>query len=164
MKLLSLLRHAQAIQLIEGHDFDRHLSQQGIDDARCIAHKLIRCQPQPDRLIASPAMRTRQTALLVAEALNIPITEIIFEPALYATDSQTYWQILRRQSPIYTHLVMVGHNPEISQFATQLHEDTGSVLALKTAQVALFESPIQSWSAIQPRNGRGHTILAPDCQ
>ncbi len=107
MKLLSLLRHARTIKPIAGHDFDRRLSQQGIDDVRCIAHKLMRCQPQPDRLIASPAMRTRQTALLIAETLDIPVTEIIFEPALYATDSQTYWQVLRRQPPTYAHLVMV---------------------------------------------------------
>ena len=75
------MRHAKSSHDIGGSDFDRPLSRRGVNDALRIGSSLLADGLLPDHLISSPAKRTRQTALLICENLQIPEKSIIKELA-----------------------------------------------------------------------------------
>ncbi len=84
MKTLYILRHAQKDESKQNeYDYDIELSQKGIEEATSIAQKLKEKDPLPDLIVASPAIRARQTAEIVAKGIryrkNIMYNEVIYQ-------------------------------------------------------------------------------------
>ncbi len=63
-KQIILVRHAHALEVDEfdGRDFDRPLSDKGREHATIMTRYLRLIGIRPDTVIASPALRTRETA------------------------------------------------------------------------------------------------------
>lgn len=63
-KQIILVRHAKALELSEfsGMDFDRPLSERGESSLKFVARYLRLIGVKPDKIVASPAIRTKQTA------------------------------------------------------------------------------------------------------
>ena len=83
---LMLLRHAKSDwKAAYGTDRDRPLNKRGIRSARAVGEFVSRYRLMPELVLASPAVRTRTTAELAAEAgaWNSPI-EVV--PKLYGAD------------------------------------------------------------------------------
>src|SRR5690606_15467290 len=79
-----LARHAHADwPAFHGRDFDRPLTPRGEQDAQRAAAAMRAAGHLPSLLLASPAVRTRQTATLLAEGLGLPVTSIRWVDALY---------------------------------------------------------------------------------
>lgn len=75
-KQLILVRHAKALELSEfdGIDFDRPLTPKGEGSIRIIARYLRLIGVRPDRIMASPSLRTRETALIMAlQFTGVPV-------------------------------------------------------------------------------------------
>ena len=69
MKTVLILRHAKSDWGDPGKaDFDRPLAKRGLEDAPRMGEVLARFECVPDRILASPAQRAKQTAELVAKA------------------------------------------------------------------------------------------------
>src|SRR3984957_20598267 len=116
---LLLLRHAEAEAARPGlADIDRALSELGrteaLDAADCMAAQALRV----DRVLVSPALRTRETAIIVAAELDIA-DELRFEPALYLGDPALLLTPLLRCPDSAQTVLMVGHNPALSALAQQ---------------------------------------------
>ncbi|GAB4187068.1 MAG: histidine phosphatase family protein [Wenzhouxiangellaceae bacterium] len=113
MSALYLLRHAHAeAGALSDLDFDRKLSAQGQHQAIAAAKWLARARPAPQRIVASPAQRTRQTALAAAKALEIDSAEIIWERSIYEATAGTLLDIIQRNLAPGP-LLVVGHNPAL---------------------------------------------------
>ena len=71
MKRLYIVRHTQKDEAKLGQDdYDRELSEKGIEDAREMARRLSEQCIKTDLIVASPASRTRTTAEIYAQELN----------------------------------------------------------------------------------------------
>ena len=111
MRQLLLLRHAKAeAARADLPDAQRPLSARGradaLEAAQCIAHAGLPI----DALLSSPAVRARDTALILATALDI-VSLVRFEPAMYPGTPEALLALLQRCDPQTRSVLMVGLQP-----------------------------------------------------
>ncbi len=116
-----LVRHAHAEWPgYAGRDFDRPLTPQGLGDARKTAAAIRNAGHRPALLLTSPARRTRQTAEIIATALGVPDAAIRDVDALYNASRNTLDAELRQALTAAPEVLLVAHNPGISELARAL--------------------------------------------
>jgi phosphohistidine phosphatase len=119
-----LVRHAHADwPMYSGRDFDRPLTPRGEEDAAATAHAIHSAGLSPTLLLASPARRTRQTAMILADVLNVPEKHLLFIDAMYNAKPDVLLAQLQRSAPAGAATLLVAHNPGISELARQLAAD-----------------------------------------
>jgi len=108
---LWILRHAKARSaLADEWDQDRPLSESGRDDAHRLNAWLKQCgRTLPERVLVSPAVRTRQTAEKVLDRLGL--APPMFDERLWEADDKILVEILSEQTDGEGRLMLVGHNP-----------------------------------------------------
>lgn len=120
MKRLLLLRHGEAEPAAAGSgDFDRPLTLRGRKEALQAAGRLRRLRCIPALIVASPALRARETALILATHVA-RLQALRYEPACYPGRPDTLRELLAALSPQPHTLLLVGHNPGLSELAQQL--------------------------------------------
>lgn len=130
VRTLFLLRHAKAESPPATADVDRPLSARGRSDAAS-AGSWLTDQPAPELVLCSPAKRTRQTWHEVAPGLPATATPTVrYEPALYEGDMERALELLRALTDTATAVLVVGHNPSLSQLSATLAEGADSPAAL----------------------------------
>jgi phosphohistidine phosphatase len=150
MKRLLLLRHAHAEPAdAAAEDIDRPLSARGrgeaLDVAQCIAGARLRC----DALLVSPATRARETATIVAAQLDFP-QGLTLEPELYPGDPASILRQLSRCPHGISTVVIVGHNPGITELAQRFNA-TPPPVELRTAGLCVIAFPADTaWGELQP--------------
>jgi phosphohistidine phosphatase len=116
-----LLRHADAQwPAYSGRDFDRPLTETGMATARTAAMAIQATGYQPTLILASPARRTQQTAQIVAATLGVPDASIRYVDALYNGSADTLEAALHQAQRQAGALILVAHNPGISELAQRL--------------------------------------------
>lgn len=117
-----IVRHAHAEwPEYAGPDFDRPLTPHGMAQARATGSAIRAAGFAPTRLLASPALRTRQTAELLAEALGLAPESIVFIAALYNAPAGALAAALQEQATDLP--LLVAHNPGVSELARRLSGD-----------------------------------------
>lgn len=107
---LLLLRHAEALPPEPGQrDIERPLSSLGLAQAAAIADWLAERGLAPDRVLCSPALRTRQTLAALEPRLPLPPPQ--FEPGIYEATPGELCALLDKHLPGARRLLLVGHNP-----------------------------------------------------
>ncbi len=145
MKTLLLLRHAKSSWKEAGQaDHSRPLNKRGLRDAPRIGALLGTQKIEPELIVSSSAVRALLTAEAVAEALDIEIP-LIKEDALYLASSSAYIQCARYVDQGVQSILMVGHNPGISDLLFTL---TGCDDPMPTAALAQIEFPIDDWKEL----------------
>jgi phosphohistidine phosphatase len=120
-----LVRHAHAEWPdYRGRDFDRPLTRRGESDALLTARAIGAAGHRPALVLASPALRTRQTTMAIATELEIGDQGIQFIDSLYNAGADTLADELRKATLAVHGLVMlVAHNPGISELGHRLGDD-----------------------------------------
>jgi phosphohistidine phosphatase len=133
VRRLTLLRHAHAADApAGGRDFDRPLSPAGEAAARTAARHIGATLGPPDRLRVSPAVRTRLTAQALCE-LAFPSLAPDYAPELYLASLDSLLEQIAITSPDCRHLMLIGHNPGLSELCALLTGEHASA-ALAPAQ------------------------------
>lgn len=123
---LVLMRHADAVPAaIGGQDFERELSRTGRDQARQAARRLAAEAPAVERILYSPAQRTAATAQLVAAELVLPEAALVADRSLYAASPEAIRAAIAGAHGGARVLLVVGHNPGISELAGELSGQLG---------------------------------------
>jgi phosphohistidine phosphatase len=121
MRRLFLLRHAKAVPATDPlTDSARPLAERGLRDARLIGERLRQHPVHPDLILSSPAVRALQTAEIVAATLDYAREEITLERRLYLAEPATLLAVIAAQSTENETLLVVGHNPGLTDLAHQL--------------------------------------------
>ena len=151
MRELILLRHAHAEPGAAGQaDFDRPLSSQGLAEAEAAGRWLADQGLVPDRVLCSPARRTRET--LVAALGELGCTDVREEAAIYEASPGTLIALADTHRDA-RRLLLVGHNPGLEQLAALLHSgQSGDYRGMPTAAVAVLTLPTEA--AIEPGAAR----------
>lgn len=121
---LVLLRHAKADSPLGTPDEDRPLSSRGRADAAAAGRWLARRQP-PGLVLCSPARRARQTWHEVSGHLPTPKVPTRYERILYTGDAEDVLALIQQVDEPVENLLVVGHNPTLSQVALLLDPDGG---------------------------------------
>ena len=122
---LILVRHAHAEwPNYSGRDFDRPLTPQGEEGARATGRAIREAGLRPALLLASAALRTRQTAEIIAAELALPASALRFSENLYNAPDATIQVEAQAAAPAHGLLMVVAHNPGVSELARVLAEDS----------------------------------------
>jgi phosphohistidine phosphatase len=150
VKRLTLMRHADAQwKDPEVVDFARPLNRRGSSEAEAMGRRLTELVLVPDLIIASPARRAQQTAEIVARELAIPLRSLHYEEALYLAGAQEILRLARGIGPRVPHLMIIGHNPGISELAHLLVPGT-DIGGLATAAICTMTFDTDQWVAVGP--------------
>jgi len=122
MKLVTLLRHAKSSwNNADLSDHDRPLNSRGLADAPMMAQRLLDRNCVPDIIFCSSAQRTRQTAQMIIEGLQLDADTVSFHESLYLASPGTLLDIIQSTDSTYHHAMVIAHNPGIESFGRQLH-------------------------------------------
>ena len=145
-KQIILVRHAKALELSEfsGMDFDRPLSDKLKSSLRIIAKYIRLIGIKPDRIISSPACRTKETALGISS--EYPNMCIEYIDTLYNGGSigkrdaeSIHLSLIQKIKKDATVLMIVGHNDDLTNVARYLTGD--GVPSLKKGSLAVLSVP-----------------------
>jgi phosphohistidine phosphatase len=129
-------------------DFDRPLNRRGHSEAEAMGRRLLELQLVPTNLLSSNARRAEQTAEIVARELGVGARNVRADESLYLAEAQDVLRIIRSTGPRIPHLMIVGHNPGISEAATLLAPNRG-ISALTTGAACSFTFDTSSWADVQ---------------
>ncbi len=164
MRRLGLLRHARALPAgPDGDDLGRPLSDAGRSEAMAIARVMAEGRRfVPERVLCSPARRTRQTSAIVAGWLVDGAVE--FDGRLYLADADRLLEALKGVPSSVGELLVVGHNPGLESLLAGLTGMAADDLLgggrLGTADLAVLE--IESpWTGMRPGAARFAGLYHP---
>lgn len=167
MKTLSLLRHAKSSwdDPVE-RDFDRPLNGRGHRAARRMGEWLRAEGLQFDRIIASPALRIRQTIEGVETGLGqrLPIEQ---DKRIYMASAATLFDLVRECPDMVTDLLVIGHNPGLEDLLLIATEgDTSPLrreaeLKYPTATFASIAIDVDQWADLQEGGAKLVRFIRP---
>ena len=148
MKRLTLVRHAKSSWTEVGRsDHNRILSHRGEHDAPQMGERLVTRKVCPSLIITSSAIRARRTASLIAEALKYPAEFLQIEKELYLASPETILKLVCGQEDNLPELMLIGHNPGMTELVNQLLPSMG-VRSLHTSEVVAIDFATKKWSKI----------------
>jgi phosphohistidine phosphatase len=139
---ITLLRHGHADE--HSNDFARTLNEVGRAAASHAGEALGRAGWAPAHVLTSAAPRAVATAELAMEACGYS-GEIQLERALYLASDARCLRELRRAPAHAASVLLVGHNPGLSQLARALCGYEGD---LRPAEYASIELELDTWSEL----------------
>lgn len=137
--IVYLLRHAIAEDTSPtGRDRDRALTEEGIAKLKRVIRVAARTGMRPERILASPYKRTRETAEIAARVLgNDP--EISYSGALTPDSSpEAAWTEIR-DGGVAGSLLVVTHDPLVSALLSLLLGATRRVHDFRKAGLAMLD-------------------------
>ena len=167
MKRLYLLRHAKAASYSQsGEDHDRPLSDKGKTRLDLIADYVTEHAIQPQIVLTSTSLRTRETVDRLMPCLppDIPVKEL---RRLYLADVDDILTEVYGLSETYDSALLVGHNPGFHELAYTLARRGQNAciekLASKfpTAAFAALRFDVESWGSITPGQGELDHLVFP---
>jgi phosphohistidine phosphatase len=164
---LTLMRHAKSAWDDPGlDDHDRPLNKRGRRDAPRMAKWIADQGARPDLIIASTSRRTRETTAVVRDVLGGE-GPVRFSKAVYLATPDALLAVVHKVPARVGHLMLVGHNPGMEQFALTLAGDGDPALRddlatkFPTAAVAMLRFEVDSWSQVGPSLGTLAAFMVP---
>ncbi len=147
-RTLVLVRHGRA----EGNDprlpdFERRLDPRGQAEAFSIGSRLRSHALVAPRVIVSPARRTLETAQWIVEAMGAPRDALTVEDELYLAGVDTLTEVVRRAGGASQTLIVVGHNPGISDLVGWL-TPASEPMSFETGEACIATLAISEWAEL----------------
>jgi len=152
MRRITLLRHAKSDwNSPTRSDFDRPLNDRGQRDAPRMGQQLLKRGLHPQLVLSSPAVRAITTARIVAAQLGCSASAIQTVDALYLASPKQILQVLNKHAAKQTDVLLVGHNPGLTDLANLICD--ARIDNLPTCGAFSVELHAGDWSTIG--NGAG---------
>lgn len=124
MKTLTILRHAKSSwkdpTLI---DHDRPLNRRGSRDLPVMGRRIHEAGIRPALILSSTAVRAWTTAKGIAKEISYPTEFLQREQRLYHAGIRRILEVLGEQDNSFNNIMIVGHNPGLTDFANFLVPD-----------------------------------------
>lgn len=143
MKTLYLVRHAKASWENDVYDWERQLTEGGIEKAHKVAKTLKTKKIKPGKIISSYALRALNTAVIFAVDLRYPAPDIEISRDIYERKAIDTLDMLRKQDEKYNSVMVFGHAPSITELYNMLTRK--HILKLPTSAAAAIEFNIKKW-------------------
>ena len=159
MKKLYIVRHTHKADQKPGQDdYDRELSQEGLEEAKKIAQMFVEKNITTDLIVSSPALRTKQTAEIFAQILDYD-KSIMFNEVLYMAFVNELLETISYTFDTVENMILIGHNPSLTALAITLVDfkekfETGGIMEI--------EFDCNSWIDISKENAKLVSYIYPD--
>ncbi len=151
MKTILLLRHGKSSwdePALE--DFDRPLSERGVNDTKLIGKYSKRKKVSADLVLSSPATRARNTTELFLAAAGLKNTPV-YDERIYEANVQRLLRIISDLDDAKDTILLIGHNPGFEDLCEHL---TGHTRKVPTASLTCIELSTDKWNG--PKVGTGN--------
>ncbi len=148
-RLLTLIRHAEA-ESEHGsriRDCDRPLTERGREDAIRLRARLADRGFEPDGVWTSDAERALSTTTILADSVALGSADVDIRSSLYLAHMSTLRDSIREAPADIQHLVVIGHNPGLSELWDWLCDKHG--FGLPTCGIARIGLKISRWSQLE---------------
>jgi phosphohistidine phosphatase len=152
MKTLYLVRHAKASWEDDVNDWERQLTETGVERAHKVAKLLKARKIKPSKMLTSYAFRALNTAVIFAIDLKYPINGIEISPSIYERRAIDTLDMLRKQDDKYDSIMIFGHDPSITELYNMLTRKL--LLKFATASAAGIQFNIKSWKDLGSSSGK----------
>lgn len=147
MKEIILVRHAKSSWSDPSlADIERPLNKRGQRDAPVMAERMAESDSDVERVVTSPAQRTRLTTEALIEALHLDADEVVEERQLYGADTVDWLDVIRRQPDFLNSIAFVGHNPGLTEFLNLFLDDP--LDNVPTCGIARLRFNVDNWPEI----------------
>jgi phosphohistidine phosphatase len=166
MMRVYLIRHATATEGSGASDFDRQLSEVGVQEAQVAGRALRALGAKLAVILSSPLLRAAQTAQEIARAFNLGPAVELRDPLSSGADPDTYFEQLEAWEG-RGEVALVGHMPDLGRTLAVLLAGRSDVsvvfkpssvcaldvdLAARKASVVYFHGPAELKDAAEPRS------------
>ena len=158
-RLLTLVRHAKSSWTYDLEDFVRPLNRRGLRDCQRMRPVLAARLERPDLVLASDAARAVQTCQVVGDALELSGESTRFDHELYLADAAALLGRVRETPREVCHLLIVGHNPGLTDLYNRLCDEY--VENLPTFAVAVLELGVGRWADVAEHSARLRDLILP---
>lgn len=159
MKTLYIVRHAHKdITNLNIDDYDIQVTKKGLEDITKVSKKLKEKNVLPDLLVASPAVRTKQTAEVLAKELGYT-KSIMYNEVLYQAFVNEVIESITYTFDDVNTLMIVGHNPSLTALGVTI---VGLKEKILMGEVLKIEFDCNSWTSIDISNARLIYQIKPD--
>lgn len=148
VRLLTLVRHAEAGAEHGSRlrDCDRPLTERGQADAHRLGTRLAAIDFAPDRVWTSDTARALTTARVLEQSLSLEHAGLDIRSSLSLAHASVLCELLREADDEIHHLMLVGHNPGLSEVWNWLCDKSG--FGLPTCGVARLKLDIRHWNQL----------------
>ena len=115
-------------------------------------------QLKPDLILSSLALRAQITAVELSEKIDYE-GRIHYMEELYNSRPETIMNVLTLQDDDYDTIFVIGHNPELTEFANLLINENFS--KLPTLGVLAINLDINSWQDVVEKCGKVDFFIQP---
>ena len=144
MKTLTIVRHAKSSwNKPKLSDRERPLNKRGERDAPTMGQRLADAGIRPSLIASSPAVRAWTTARVIATRMSYPVEFLMRENNLYLASLSGLLDIVAEQDEVFQSLLIVGHNPGLTELANFLCP--GLTTNLPTAGVVSVNIDQDNW-------------------
>ena len=112
-KHVFLQRHTEAQSSNNRDDFQRDLSKFGINQAKAVADFLNTLSIKPEKILCSPAYRTKHTLEIIKDVVDFSF-EVEFIESIYNASTEDIEELIISQSDNIESIMIIGHNPNIT--------------------------------------------------
>lgn len=157
MKTLFLARHAKSSwKFPDLADHDRPLNKRGQRDKSTMALRLKAMGIVIDAVHSSTAVRAAELAKVVSNEFSVPL---FLDRNFYTFDSRAFLNALVALPEEQTSLMVVGHNPAITDVLNWLTGET--IENVPTAGIAKISFKLESWSGLYENCGQLDNLWKP---
>ncbi len=160
MKRLTIIRHGKSSWTSPTEDdFARPLNSRGVRDCERMPGLISASIPCPEILLSSDANRAKMTTEVIAKNYQIALEDIQYNHGLYLASLETILECLDIQNNSIDHIMLVGHNPGLTDLYEFLCPDTAD--DLPTFAVVDLNINVDDWGKIDPQNATLEHFLKP---
>jgi len=157
-RTLYLLRHAKSSwKDASVRDFDRPLKGRGRDAAKQIGKRLADEKLQPELVVCSPAVRTRETADIVLKHAHLKV-DPTFDERIYEASLRDLLQVVGDIPDDKQVAMMIGHNPGFEELVAFL---SGEHRRMPTCALAKIRLDVASWKDVRAGEGTLEWFVTP---
>jgi phosphohistidine phosphatase len=143
MKRIIVLRHSKSSWDHWGvSDIDRPLNQKGFERSVKVGKFLHQNSIGIDLIIASSAVRSVSTSLVLGRQLKFDFSKLAIKDELYHGDVDVIIDTIRNIDDSNNNAMIVGHNPGIEEFTNLFVHDVEII----TSSGIMLDLNIDSWS------------------
>ena len=153
MKYLTLIRHAEAQVQSGSPDIERLLSTYGSQMAPVMGRRLESQGVEPDIVYTSPSARTKETAKILCYEIGFPLEKIEIKDEIYRASLMNLFTLIQAANEDLKHLMLIGHNPTITEFANALCKDH-QISHMATCGVFKVALDVDYWALVNEGSGQ----------
>lgn len=140
-----IIRHAKSSWDYDGlADLFRPLSERGLRNASTMAERLKKLKVIPELLLASPATRALNTALIMSRIWDLPPAALQIREEIYEAAPRDLDVVLESVPDDVTCVALFGHNPAFTRYSNRFLKSP--LDNLPTAGVTVVTLDTEGWT------------------